>query len=193
MAYHIYTTPALVCGSLQRNGADKTYQLYTRDLGMLYATARSVREERSRQRYALQDMAEIRVSLVCGRAGWRVGSVVDVSHFLFMANDRGTRIAIVELFRTLRRFISGEAPNPELYNLVIETLHHLQELNSVDLEKTVLCTQYRILYELGYVAPTDQERTILDQPISNLTSSVPETVLDSIRTSITTATTVSHL
>ena len=193
MAYHIYTTPALVCGSWQRNGADKTYQLYTRDIGMLYATARSVREERSRQRYALQDLAEIRVSLVCGRAGWRVGSVVDVSHFLFMAKDRRTRIAIVELFRTLRRFISGETPTPKIYDMTIEALHHLREANGVDPENTLLCVQYRILYELGYVAPTDEERTVLEQPISTMTSSMTKNALDSIRTSITTATTVSHL
>ncbi len=193
MAYHIYTTPALVCGSWQRNGADKTYQLYTRDLGMLYATARSVREERSRQRYALQDLAEIRVSLVCGRAGWRVGSVVDISHFLFTADDRRTRIAIVELFRTLRRFISGETPTPKIYDMTIEALHHLRAPNGTDPENTLLCVQYRILHELGYVAPTDEERTVLEQPISTMTSSMTKNALDSIRTSITTATTVSHL
>lgn len=54
MAYETYTTEALVCGTFNRNTADRSYLLFTREAGMLYADARSVREERSRQRYALR-------------------------------------------------------------------------------------------------------------------------------------------
>ena len=52
MAYVTYTTLALVCGTFDQKTSDRSYMLFTREAGMLFASARSVREERSKQRYA---------------------------------------------------------------------------------------------------------------------------------------------
>ena len=70
MSYQTYITDAVVVGSYASNTADKSYLLFTKRAGMLYATARSVREERSKQRYALQDFSHITVTLVKGKGGW---------------------------------------------------------------------------------------------------------------------------
>ena len=63
MSYQTYTTEALVCGTYDRNTADRSYRLFARELGMLFADARSVRLEKSRQRMALSDFSLVRVSL----------------------------------------------------------------------------------------------------------------------------------
>lgn len=81
MAYVTYTTDAIVCGTYDRNTADRSYRLFTRELGMLYADARSVRLEKSKQRQALQDFSLIKVSLVKGKAGWKIGSVSEVQNY----------------------------------------------------------------------------------------------------------------
>ena len=193
MVYQTYTTTAIVCGSWPRNGADKIFLLFTRELGMLYATARSVREERSRQRYALQECASVRVSLVRGRLGWRIGSVIDISHPVLSAKDRQRRIAIVRLLRTVRRFLPGESPVPNVFDTITHALEHLVQTNDVQAEVFTVCTQFKVLYELGYIAPTAIQQTFLTMPPDEIQNVVSEVNLEDMQRSIDNASAVSHL
>ena len=150
MSYVTYTTEALVCGSFDQNTADRSFLLFTRDLGMLFAVAKSVREERSLQRPALQDFSRIRVSLVKGKTGWRIGSVEAVANDYARASDRETRGSVVALYRLLRRFIRGEEPVGELYNLVTDSLDALL-LTLPNRRLAELKAEVEILARLGYV------------------------------------------
>ena len=125
MAYATYTTKALVCGTFNRNTADRSYLLFTREAGMLYADARSVREERSRQRYALQDFSLVRVSLVKGKQSWKVGSIEAQKNYYSLAVENETRGSVVSLFRLLRRFVNCEEAAPELFYYVTEAFYEL--------------------------------------------------------------------
>ena len=150
MLYHTYTTEALVCGSFLHNTADKVFLLFTREVGMLYATAKSVREERSKQRFALQDFSLIRVSLIKGKQGWRVGSVEAKTNYFSQAEDRASRGSVVLLFKTLRRFIHGEESLPVLFDFCLSVLEGMGKIKG---EKSFwdLVVQLKILDELGYV------------------------------------------
>lgn len=150
MAYETYTTEALVCGTFDRNTADRSFLLFTREAGMLYADARSVREERSRQRYALQDFSLLRVSLVKGKRGWRVGSIEPIKNYYHDAVDKAARGSVVQLGRLLRRFLKGEEVHTRLFDYVREALEVLRtdptKRPFVELVITV-----EILGFLGYV------------------------------------------
>jgi DNA repair protein RecO len=151
MSYQTYTTEAIVCGSYDRMTADRTYLLFTETAGMLYATARSAREERSKQRYALQDFAHVRVSLVKGKGGWRVGSVEPLDNFYARATDRSARATVVATVQLLRRLLTGEDPHPEIF---FDTRGLLQGSASGDalLQANRLETYtLRTLARLGYV------------------------------------------
>ena len=150
MAYATYTTDALVCGTFNKNTADRSYLLFTRDAGMLYADARSVREERSKQRFSLTDFSLIRVSLVKGKAGWKIGSVSVSQNFYNEAADKAARGSVVSLFRALRRFLSGEEPEKNLFAFVVEGLETL----AGEVEYRAFLEQaiaVRVLAYLGYV------------------------------------------
>jgi len=150
MAYAIYTTKALVCGTYNNNTADRSYLLFTRELGMLYAAARSVREERSKQRYSLQDFSLIRVSLVKGKTGWRIGSVAAEVNYFAEAIEKESRGSVVKLFRLLRRFYSGEEPHAELFDYVVASLFLLTKpLQHRSFVEQVV--ESKVLLELGYV------------------------------------------
>ena len=82
---------------------------------MVFATARSVREERSKQRYALQDFSCIRVSLVKGKSGWRIGSVEALGNPFLRAESRALRGSISYVVTQLRRYVHGEIPLPRAY------------------------------------------------------------------------------
>lgn len=150
MSYTTYTTEALVCGTWTRNTSDKSYLLFTKEAGMLYADARSVREEKSKQRYALQDFSYIRVSLIKGKIGWRIGSVESLLNHYALAKDKGARGSVIHVYRILRRFYKGEESNPNLFEYVTQALSVMTgEINDrITLEQIL---QLRILSELGYV------------------------------------------
>jgi recombinational DNA repair protein (RecF pathway) len=150
MSHQTYTTEALVCGGYEHNTSDKSYLLFTKTAGMIYANARSVREERSKQRCALQEFSRLRISLIKGRSGWRIGSVESSQNDFALAMDRETRGSVVMMYKTLRRFIKGEEASPELFDFCIGALDELIKQNEHRkfLESFV---QLQILFRLGYV------------------------------------------
>lgn len=153
MSYKTYTTEALVCGSRHSNTSDKSYLLFSPDAGMVWASAKSVREERSKQRYALQDFSHIRVSLVKGKSGWRIGSVESFGNAFMAAKTRIQRGCINHLFALLRRYVHGEVSLPNVYEdlAVILNDQAYLEMHCVRIQQLFAV---RLLSELGYVAPS---------------------------------------
>lgn len=194
MSYQTYITEALIVGSFDNNTADKSYLLFTKSAGMIYASAKSVREERSRQRFALQDFGLITVSLIKGKTGWRIGSVQSLGNVFSGAPNRLVRGSVVRTVKFLRRFVGAEEPVPQLYDEISEGLHYLCDAS---LPKRVLIEeiiQARILYELGYIAEGGELIDVLTKPLSEvLTQELPESILPKIRAITDNARLVSHL
>jgi recombinational DNA repair protein (RecF pathway) len=118
---------------------------------MLYAEAKSVREERSKQRYALQEFSYLRVSLVRGRHTWRIGSAETIRNDYAAAVSREGRGSVTLVYKFLRRYIQGEEPAPKLFDFCVATLPvlatEISERSFVE-----LYIQVALLTELGYVA-----------------------------------------
>lgn len=192
MSYQTYITDAVVVGSYHSNTADKSYLLFTERAGMLYAAARSVREERSKQRYALQDFSHITVTLVKGKAGWRIGSVESHENFYMDAVSRAARGSIVRLTKTLRRYVQGEVPDTHLYHIYTGALAVLAS----DCEPRAAferCAEVQLLALLGYVASDTVIAPLLSVPLSHLTASDVSLHLDTFELLYRGAQAVSHL
>ena len=162
MAYKTYTTKALICGSKDSYTSDRSYRMFTEDAGMLWASARSVREERSKQRCALQEFSLIRVSLVRGRTGWRIGSVSTEINAYNKAQSRAARGGVTSVVRLLRQYLHGEEAHPGVF---LDTTTVLERLSSIDEDEvTTLVELYtlRILHKLGYIAPNKNYDELLD-------------------------------
>lgn len=193
MSYKTYTTEALVCGSNNSNTSDRSYLLFTKDAGMLWASARSVREERSKQRYALQDFSRIRASLVKGKSGWRVGSVVAEGNPFLQAENRIERACVNFVVAQLRRYVHGEIPLPKVYDDTLELLKQseLTPERSVRLQQLF---SIRLLTELGYVAPHEGWIQIIEAPtVSEAFLLYTEDMLSTIVSAIKGAAEASHL
>ncbi len=162
MAYATYTTDAIVCGSKDSYTSDRAFLLFTRDGGMLWATARSVREEKSKQRYALQDFSFIRVSLVKGKTGWRIGSVEAMSNPFMEARARSARAGVSAVVKLLRRFLHGEDPHPEMYQDLSYALACIAVADTEDVINLQNQFTLRLLYKLGYIAPHESYSDVLD-------------------------------
>lgn len=194
MSYQTYITPALICGSFDSNTADKSFLLFSREAGMIYASAKSVREERSRQRFALQDFSIVIVSLIKGKTGWRIGSVQSEGNFFVEATDRAVRGSVVRLCKLLRRFVAGEEPHPNLFDEVMAGMIILcrETMSNRALFEEMLVA--RVLYQLGYIARTPRLRGVFDSNLTELAQNLGTYVVLADLKSITEkATTASHL
>lgn len=192
MAYATYTTEALVCGTYNKNTADRSFLLFTREAGMLYADARSVREERSRQRYALQDFSLVRVSLVKGKTGWKIGSIEAKQNYYDDAVSKEARGDVVSLARLLRRFVKGEEASPDLFDYVVQSLEVL--ISCPEQRAFVSATiQVHVLASLGYVDQKTIPVSVRMIEPAVLSDKYNEAILAQINAIYTHAVTISHL
>ena len=191
MAYQTYTTEAIVCGTFNRNTADRSYLLFTREAGMLYAEAKSVREERSRQRMALQDFSYVRVSLVKGKSSWKIGSIEPRANFFMEAVDKAARGSVVTITKGIRRFYGGQEAAPALFDYLKEALMAASG-NVAErpvFEKIVLA---RLLFELGYVDARVLPDVVKESP-EKLIKEIDEHVEPALAPIIEKAVSLSHL
>lgn len=151
MSYTTYTTDALVCGTFDRLTSDRTYLLFTDVAGMVFATARSAREERSKQRYALQDFSHVRVSLVKGKGGWRIGSVEPLQNYYVAAPNRAARGSTVAVVQLLRRVVTGEESHPKIFSDTVAVLTAIIG-GTGTVENQLELFTLRTLAHLGYIA-----------------------------------------
>ena len=193
MTYATYITEAIVVGSFANNTADKSFLLFTKRAGMLYASARSVREERSKQRYALQDFSLITVTLIKGKTGWRVGSVDTEGNIFGDALSRQARGSVVRILKLLRRFVAGEEPHPELYDELVYALRYLAADIASHRVLAEEIIEARILSVLGYMSQTAELAPVLAVPLRDALDTVPETLLPVLRAATAHAQSVSQL
>lgn len=129
---------------------------------MLWASAKSVREERSKQRFALQDFSLSKVSLVRGKTGWRVGSAEGQGNFFVRANGQAGRAGSTRLVRLLRQFIHGEVTHPLLFEDAKAALGKMADSEG-DAVHILSIFTLRLLYRLGYVAKTSAVEAYLEE------------------------------
>lgn len=157
MPYRIYDTSALVVKRWPYNEASSRFFLYTRDLGRILARARAVRKVSAKLAPALQAGSESEVSLVCGKAGWRlVGTVPQQNYLLSTTADK--RTVIDRFLRLLSRLIPAQQKDSDLYQIISAGLQAVAESSSSDALKTrERLLVLRTLVQLGYAPDPEAE------------------------------------
>lgn len=150
MNHHTYNTEAIVLSSSAVGEADRTVWLLTRELGLLVVRARSARKEKSKMRYALQNYSVCIVSLVRGKAIWRVtGAVLKYTFYTDLKNTDTLHIA-TKVSNLIERFVPREEDNEVLFEILSKGLQNLiQEKENTAISEILLVAQ--ILNELGYL------------------------------------------
>ncbi len=176
MSYHIYTTDAFVCGGYHNVTSDTSVRFFTREYGMLYGVVKSAREERSKQRHAIQDFSHVRVSLIRGKGGWRVGSIQEKTNHFYCADTRQKRIAVVSLYRFLIKYVRGEEQSHHLFDELEDALTTILDIDSNDQCKFFLeIVLYRLFTNLGYIASVDEEYAFLKTDTLKALSTIDST------------------
>jgi len=191
----MYITEAIVCGSRHNMTSDKSYLLFTKELGMLWAVARSVRMEKSKQRCAMQDFSVIRISLVLGKASWRIGSVEALSNPFLASDSRASRGGVSFVVKAIRKYVHGEEIVPRTYldaHAVLLILSSLDDVSMIEVYQQVFVL--RMLAELGYIKTDDVLEALLKAETIEDAVQLYDVSLDALLTkSIEHAAEVSHL
>lgn len=161
--YAIHTTPGFILDSRPYGDADKLLTIFTRDFGLITATALGIRLEKSKLRYFCQDYSFGTFSLVRGKEFWRLTSAAAAdrvtSDFAEGSASAAGDVLIARLAQLLRRLLHGEEENAELFDTIHATSRFLADtaaftsmpLTEEDLKALESVTVLRVLALLGYI------------------------------------------
>lgn len=192
MSYQLYKTDAIVLSSYDTGEAHRTYELLTEELGFVRASARSVRETKSKLRYSLQDLSISNISLIRGKEVWRIigaSEVFNIYHAL--KHDSQKERSILRVISLVRRLVHGEDQNRELYDIVLNAVSFLRSapVSEEADDRFEILTVLRILYNLGYLAKRSKyegllESINLDTELVSSVTAVRRDLIETINTSL---------
>lgn len=155
MTHHIYHTRGIILGSHESGESNRFYKIFTEELGLIGGTAQSIREERSKLRYALQDYSVVTLDLVLGKEVWRIISA-GVHRPLCEIKKDSVRIKIFAQYcEFLQRLLQGESRDQELFEEIIRVIDFLEK-EKIELELVSAfeaLSLLRLLVHLGYIDP----------------------------------------
>jgi DNA repair protein RecO (recombination protein O) len=159
MSHTLYSTECIVLGSVDSGEANRYISLFTKEMGFVRAVAKSVREERSKLRYSLQNLSFTNATLVRGREVWRITGAEEVYSLHHEIKDDNNKLFIVtQILNLLERLLHGEEKNDYLFGTLSSSLEFIKE-NKLDIEMLKNfehLTVLRILYALGYIANKEE-------------------------------------
>lgn len=149
--HHIYHTEGIILGSRNYGEAGKYYSIFTRDLGMVYASAQGVRKMSSKLRFILQDFAYVKIDLVQGKDFWRVTSASKTGILENLPRTKENFEIFVKVTGLLKRLLAGEEPNPKLFTQVLKGFEILEKAEIKELQDAETALVAEILQHLGYM------------------------------------------
>lgn len=162
MSHHIYQTEGLILGTYPSKEADRQLLIYTREFGLLRATAQGVREIKSKLRYSVQPYSHTMVNLVRGRIGWRLTNArLEENFYQSLADDKARLLILARVFSLLRRMVHGEEKNVALFESLVTGFLFLKAAPRETIAEVEIVLVLRVLYHLGYVGDSPQLSTIL--------------------------------
>jgi DNA repair protein RecO (recombination protein O) len=165
--HHIYHTEGIILGSKNYGEAGKYYSIFTRDLGMIYASAQGVRNVCSKLRFVLQDFSYVKIDLVAGRDFWRVTSASKTNKLEQITKNSGTLKVFSNIGNLLKRLLVGVEPNEVLFDDLLNGLFILEKSETKDLRNTEVVLVLRILHNLGYIGENEILQNLIKSPFEN--------------------------
>lgn len=151
-------------GSRNYGEAGKCYYLFTRDLGMIYASAQGVRKMSSKLRFILQDFTYIKVDLVQGKDFWRVTSASKTNTLETLSKKPPIFAVVSNIANLLKRLLAGVEQNSELFADLLNGLKILEKTEIKDLSNVEAIIVLRILNNLGYIGGNETLQNLVHSP-----------------------------
>ncbi|MEK7572309.1 MAG: DNA repair protein RecO [Patescibacteria group bacterium] len=163
--HHIYHTEGLILGSRNFGEAGKYYSIFTRDLGMVYASAQGIRKISSKLRFVLQDFSYIKIDLVRGKDFWRLTNASKTNILDNISKNHEAFKIFANIGKLLQRLLAGEETNRELFADLLSGLIILEKLKTEEeLRNVEAIIVLRMLNNLGYIGDDEILKNIIKSP-----------------------------
>jgi DNA repair protein RecO (recombination protein O) len=147
----IFTTEALVIGSMRFKEADSIVTLYTKERGRLSAIARGLRKTKSKVGGRLEPFTLTQVTLHTGRSLYTVVGVETIRTFQGVRDELFRMEEGARLLASVRRLFPTEERNVPAFNLLARTLARLSAAaDAAAACRVVLAARLKLLSVLGY-------------------------------------------
>lgn len=168
MAHHIYHTRGIILSSSSIGESNRFYRIFTEELGLVGATAQSIREGRSKLRYTLQDYSLVTVDLVRGKEVWRIVSAGAWSQCNTIKDDPVRLKLFARFCALLSRLLHGEGRDQELFEEIVRVADFLEKkVIPEDLHFSLeILASLRILVHLGYLNPKEYGKFLTPEAYS---------------------------
>lgn len=169
--HHIYHTEAIILGSNDFGETGKFYSIFTRELGMINATAQGIRKMSSKLRYVLQDFNYVKVDLVRGKDLWRITSASKTNELEKISKTEIGLKTLANISKLLKRLLQGEEQNEDLFKDVLSGFYILEnklEKNDTkeEIQNTEMILVLRILFHLGYLGDDGKMSDFVSSPFA---------------------------
>ena len=149
--HHIHHTEGIILGSGNYGETSKFYTIFTRDFGLIFASAQAVRKLSSKLRFVLQDFSYIKVDLIKGKDYWRITSASKTNKLENLL-EKDIFQVYINILKLLKRLLAGEEKNEELFDDLIEGFLILEKSSKEEeLRNIEAVIVLRILSNLGYI------------------------------------------
>jgi len=163
--HHIYHTEGIILGSRNFGEAGKYYSIFTRDLGMIKASAQGVRKISSKLRFILQDFAYLKIDLVKGKDFWRLTSAEKTNTLENISKRPEVFRTVSNISSLLKRLLAGEDANEALFADLIRGLAILEKSETEEeLRNIEMIIVLRILNNLGYIGASEAISGLTQSP-----------------------------
>lgn len=166
MAYHLYQTEGVILNSFNIGEGNELFIIYTKEMGLISAFAKSSRESVSKLSPALQKFSWINLSLVKGKGGIRITGASEIlnAYFLFRESPEKKNI-ILRTYSLLSRLLYGEEKDRELYIIIRGQIDFLnrKELNKKQTKIFEALVISKILRRLGYLSCVSGSENLIEK------------------------------
>jgi DNA repair protein RecO (recombination protein O) len=164
--YRKYHTEGFILESLNFGEANKLFLIFTKDLGLLKATAKSVRESRSKLRYGLTNYSISSLSVIRSKKGWRITGATSFFNVYFTLRNSQQKVLFLKLFTLLKRLMPEEEPSPLLFDNILESYQYLLNNNLDEQQsKNLECLMVlKLLKSLGYLGSKGRWQSLIETP-----------------------------
>lgn len=153
MSYHVYTTESFILKGYPLKEADAYYQILTKDLGLITASARGVRRLESKLAPSLIDGSKTTLSLVRGKHSWRIIGAVSVQNTaLEFIGKKPQKVIWFRFLNTIKLMIGGEEKNSKIFELanLFKSSLLQRDFSFDELQALERLGIFFLMYELGY-------------------------------------------
>lgn len=163
--HHIYHTEGIILGSNNFGETGRYYSIFTRDLGLVYASAQGVRKMSSKLRFILQDFSYLYIDLVQGKDFWRVTSASKTNELEQLSKNRTTLKIVSNISNLLKRLLAGVECNHALFAELVNGLSVLEKTKTPEeLQNVEAIIVLRILSNLGYIGGDEILQNLIKSP-----------------------------